>query len=281
MFIISMVARVFEPGCQCDYMPILEGPQGEEKSKALRILAGKWFSDNLPSNISSKDAKQHLAGKWLVEIPDFHIFRNSEIRALKAFQTMRENIFRPPYGKKEVYRKRQNVFAGTTNEQTYLEDPTGGRRYWPLITAEINVAKLVEIRDPLFAEAVARYRKGEHWWPDKAFEKKHMAPEQEARRRIDVWEEPIKDHIEKRDLKQAAVFQIARDALGKYTREMGTADQHRITDILTSLGWTRGRRGTGGVRWWCKPEHAPDLDVPRPPPPEQEPPKPDFSNSSR
>jgi hypothetical protein len=277
MFIISMVARIYQPGCQCDYMLILEGPQGEEKSKALRILAGEWFSDNLPSNVASKDAKQHLCGKWLIEIPDLHIFRKSEIRALKAFQTMREDVFRPPYDKTEIYRKRQNVFAATTNEQTYLEDPTGGRRYWPIVTTAINVAKLIEIRDSLFAEAVARYRKREHWWPDRAFEKQYMAPEQETRRNTDVWEDPIKDHIAKTDLKQATVFQIARDAVGMYTREMGTADQHRITNVLTSLGWTRGKRGTGGTRWWYNPGYTPDLDAPSPPPPEPEPPKSDFS----
>jgi len=254
MFLISMIARIYEPGCQCDYMPILEGPQGEEKSKALRTLAGDWFSDNLPSNVSYKDAKQHLCGKWLVEIPDLHVFKKSETRELKAFQVRREDDFRPPYGKKEVYRKRQNVFAATTNEQTYLEDPTGGRRYWPIVTSRINVPELDKIRDQLFGEAVKRYRAGERWWPDRRFEKKYMIPEQEARREVDVWEEPILKHIQSLALKQATVFRLAKDALHIETPRIGTADQRRIRDILTSLGWTRGKRGTHGVRPWYAPK---------------------------
>jgi hypothetical protein len=181
MFLIGMVARVREPGCQCDYMPILEGPQGDEKSKALRILGGEWFSDNLPSDVSSKDSKQHLYGKWLIEIPDLHSFKKSDTRELKAFQTRREDQFRPPYGRKEVFRKRQNVFAATTNEEAYLEDPTGGRRYWPLKTGEINVEKLIEDRDQLFAEAVHLFNTGTRWWPDRNFEKTYMMPEQDAR----------------------------------------------------------------------------------------------------
>ena len=66
MFMISMVARVFQPGCKCDYMPVLEGPQGTYKSTTLNILAGEYFDDHMP-DLHSKDAKEHLRGKWLID----------------------------------------------------------------------------------------------------------------------------------------------------------------------------------------------------------------------
>jgi predicted P-loop ATPase len=250
MFLIAMVARIFEPGCKADYMLILEGPQGELKSTACQILASPWFSDGLPDVSAGKDASQHLRGKWLIEVPEMHAMSGTEVSELKSFITRPIERFRPPYGHMEVMEPRQCLFIGTTNRDVYLRDETGGRRFWPIRTGTIYLDQLEADRDQLFAQARDAYRSGCRWWPEKEFEREQIQPEQHARFEIDAWEIPIEEFVAPLD--KTTIGAIAVNALGFRLDRLGTTDQRRIAAILLRLGWVRGRRGNGGERFWIK-----------------------------
>ncbi len=239
MFLVGMVARIYRPGVKVDHMVVLEGPQGGMKSTACKVLGGDYFSDSLP-DIRDKDAKQHMRGKWLIEIAELSAIRRADAEALKHFISRTEVQYRPAYGRDDVSEPRQCVFIGTTNKGTYLRDETGNRRFWPVKVGAIDIPGLTGDRDQLFAEAVARYRAGAAWWPDSSFEREVIKPVQDARFENDAWQEFISVWL----LGQESVLigQVAREALHIEAPRIGKADQNRISEILISLGWRRAEK---------------------------------------
>lgn len=253
MFPISMVARVMSPGVKADCMPVLEGKQGSRKSTACRILAGEWFSDSLP-DLSHKDASQHLRGRWLIEVAEMSAMSRTDMNTLKSFMTRTEERYRPPHARKEVIEPRQCVFIGTTNQDRYLRDETGARRFWPVKVGTIDTDALVRDRDQLLAEARDAWQAGEKWWPDQNFEILHAQPEQDRRFEVDVWESLIARWVYGKD--ETTLSDLATCALGVRREDMDQAKQRRISAALRRLLWAPHHTMRGNV--WRRGEDSLD-----------------------
>jgi predicted P-loop ATPase len=248
MALIQAVARAYQPGCKADAVLIIEGEQDIGKSSAIEALAADpaWFADEI-SDPGSKDAAQDIAGKWIVELAELSAVKRGEVERVKAFISRRVDHYRPSYGRRSTDFPRQCVFFGSTNSDAYLADETGNRRYWPVRATKVNLDGLRAVRDQLWAEAVAAYYAGSHWWMDECV--RHAAREEQAARRDrDAWEPAV---LAFADATTApfTVGQVLSVALNIPVENQDKAKQMRVAGILKEHGYERKRAGGGGRGW--------------------------------
>ncbi len=267
-FVMNMVRRIRQPGCQADYMIVLEGKQGKRKSTSLRTLVGRddWFADT-PIRIGDKDALLNLSGKWLYEIAELDSFSRAETTAVKQYLTSRIDRVREPFARRPADRPRSCVFAGTTNQDEYSKDSTGARRFWPVACDdEINLDKLAADRDQMFAEAIARLASDDaetrRCWPTREEEQRYLVPEQERREIGDPWFERIASwvdssarfgeaHTEACERDSFTTHELLVYCLGVPSDRIDGARQMstRVGIAMHKLGWTK-KRDAHGARLW-------------------------------
>lgn len=234
----GMVYRVLKPGIKFDYCPVLEGAQGLGKSSVCRILGWHWFADT-DIDLSNKDSLLALPGHWVYEIPEMGSLMRAEERKQKSFLSRQEDEFRPPYGKRMIKVPRQTVFVGTTNEEEYLKDATGARRFWPVACGDdFQLDALLGAREQLYAEALHDCDAGERCWPTKEEQAKLFDPEQRKR----GMQEPFEDLLETWVNEQTAPFSMATaatDGLNLSADKLTPAVVTRIGIALRKIGCTR------------------------------------------
>jgi predicted P-loop ATPase len=246
--LISAVARILTPGCKVDTLPVLEGPQGQRKSTALRTLFEPWYADRL-SAITSKDAAIEMAGVWGIEVAEMEAINRATTGASKSFISRQFDRYRPPYARHLVDQPRQSILVGTINppDNGYLKDPTGSRRIWPFRCGVIDIGALASDRDQLWAEAVARFKAGAPWWLETPQLEQLAAVEQAARYKADEWEEPIKEWLG--DRKVTTVHEVLEHVLGLNPKKPNRSAEMRVAAILKKrLGFSKSRVEDGVKR---------------------------------
>ena len=243
--LIGSVARIFDPGAKLDTMVVLEGDQGSRKSSSLQTLFGADWVAEMKATPDSRDFEAALIGLWCIEFADLEGMGRTDRNRIKMQLSTRSDWVRLAYRRDPARYPRQCIFVSTANDNDYLRDPTGARRFWPVRCGKIDLESLDRDRDQLWAEAVHRYRAGETWWevPDQAKD------EQEERYQFDSWEEIIAPWLTGRS--EVTTTEILRDCLEILeTRDHSHAAQVRIGTILKRCGWERVKVRRGPCLAW-------------------------------
>ena len=248
-FLVGAVARVEQPGCKLDTMLVLVGAQGIGKSRFCAGLLPEpsWFGDT-PIDLRSKDAFVGLQGKWLYELAEMEAVRGRAATRVKSFLSSPVDHYRAPYGRTAQDHPRQCVFVGTSNHPDLFDNGTGSRRFWPVQVGRIDLDALARDRDQLWAEAVARYRRGEAWHLDPAQERVRQAEASRYqmtdphRERLEAWLEQVGSAF--------STSEALAEGLGIGPERVDRSLQTRIGPLLHELGCSKFRVRRKGQRAW-------------------------------
>lgn len=166
-FLVAAIARMKRPGTKFDHMLVLQGAQGIGKTRALLTLFGKDYASIAPHTtaIGSRDWLDAGGSGWCLILDELAGLSKVEHTELKTAISTESDTYRRAYRADPETFHRMFVLAATTNDDVYLTDPTGARRYWNVECGEkIDVERLEADRAQLWAEAMALYAKGFDFW---------------------------------------------------------------------------------------------------------------------
>lgn len=157
---MAAVARIYQPGCFFDALPIIEGATGSRKTSFVRALSC-GFTSTLKDDdmVDTQRAREKMGGAWILEIPELSAMKGRDAGRLKTFISELTDKVRMAYAVSATDVPRQAIFIGTIDRAEYLEDLAGNRRYWPIKVGVdvIDIDALTDMLPQLWAEAKVLY----------------------------------------------------------------------------------------------------------------------------
>ena len=273
-FLMEALSRIYRPGCKADEMLCLVGQQGAGKSTFFRFLAlnDDWFSDDLKQLNDSK-IYEHLRGHWIMEMSEMIAAISAKSNEeIKSFLTRQKDTYRNPYDKYEEDRKRQCIFAGSTNTRQFIPfDRTGARRFLPIAIDSSKAEKHIlddekEARayfDQLWAEAMEIYWSTENKSSLLKFSKEMEQKISEYRKQFtqeDTMAGMIQGWLDAYKGTHVCSVQIWKEAFDHFEREPKKFETNEICSIMDTqiTGWKRdgihrfSKEGYGRQRSWVR-----------------------------
>ena len=250
-WMIGAAARALRPGCQMDTMLVFVGKQGKGKTRAMEALAGIQFFNETEIRIGEIRGLQQLGDAWIHEIGEMTPLLANRVdrNVFKNFLTVKVDSYQRLHAKRSGEHPRRCVFVGTCNDKELLNDPTGARRFWPVISTSVDLAWIRANRDQLWAEARVRLDSGEQWHLDPA-EEAELELLQRPFRKTDPWEEPLATWLAmpERTQEPETTITAARlldSVIGRSLGMQTQADKTRLGSCMAAVGWMHKVA-------WCK-----------------------------
>ena len=235
-WMLSAIAAAFSPnGSAGSGILVLQGAQYMGKTK--------WFKDLVPSDLQitkdgmmldpkDKDSVYQCVTNWLVELGEVDAtFRKADIAHLKAFLTKDTDVLRLAYSRKTSEFARRTVFFASVNQEDYLNDPTGNRRFWTIECEAILHSHDLPMQQ-IWAEFYSMWKDGatHHLTHD---ELQKLNKRNEDFQAKDPFEDMI---LKKYDLSSGGRFVPSIDILASFGITVPSArDYSRLSSVMKTL----------------------------------------------
>lgn len=116
-----------------EFVLVLQGGQGVGKTTWVKMLFApmgeEYFKEGLELNPDNKDSIIECISYFIVELGELDATMKHEQSRLKAFITRSMDEVRKPFERLPERTPRQTILFATVNEEDFLKDKTGNRRY--------------------------------------------------------------------------------------------------------------------------------------------------------
>ena len=227
----------------------LIGPQGIYKTTFFRYLLPPslrpYYLENSSNSFSQKDDQIALVENCLVEIEEIDMFKDRDNAELKSLSTKVTLKIRRPYDKFVMAKHRLASLCATGNQERFLTDDTGNRRWLCFRVANIDNPRAWDFDyEQLYAQLRDEYYDGFAYWFDKP-EEERMKRQNEYFRIVSDEEQLIRCRFRKpkagepfKRLNSATIAQMI-----SYGRQPITS--RRVSLVMKAIGFHSERNSKG------------------------------------
>lgn len=165
----ATAAAILPSGFKTRGVLVLQGAQGIGKTSWLKslvpdpVLADSLVKLDHSFDGGNKDNLLTAIRHWLCELGELGSTFRRDIERVKGILTNDIDKVRQPYARQDSTYPRRTVFMASVNDDTFLVDGTGNRRWLTVRAASINFSHGIDMQQ-LFAQMAEELEQGEHWW---------------------------------------------------------------------------------------------------------------------
>lgn len=241
-WLVATVASAINDEIVNHTMLIFTGQQGIGKTTWLNRLLSKELAPYIYTGnfqLGNKDTEIYLAQSMLVILDEFQVYGKRSQDKLKELITRPHIRVRRPYERFAENFTRRASFCASTNDEEFLTDFTGNRRFLCFQVLSIDYISPIDI-DQVHAQAYALVKNGFEYWLNEE-EAKEVSQINERFTNVSLEEELLIKYFEPCDLEEASHILMTSEIAEAISKKHSRIGINNST--IRSLGIALSRRG--------------------------------------